>query len=115
MKKEVRSLAVTAVLSALCCMPAYAATQITTVTGDYYATNGCTVRSVAGYGGYGFNQAAASACANYASRYGAVRVTSVRQTSADKVHVYGYVSRGYGSDDFDCSFRSDGRVSDFDL
>jgi hypothetical protein len=55
MKKEVRSLAVTAMLSALCCMPAYAATQITTVTGDYYATNGCTVRSVAGYGGYGFN------------------------------------------------------------
>lgn len=71
-----------------------------------------------GYGGYGygnFGQAAAQACANYASRYGAVRVTSVRQTSSDKVHVYGYVSRGYGSDDFDCSFRSDGRVSDFDL
>ena len=68
-----------------------------------------------GYGGYGFSQAAAGACANYASRYGAVRVTSVRQTSSDKVHVYGYVSRGYGSDDFDCSFRSDGRISDFDL
>lgn len=67
-----------------------------------------------GYGG-GFSQAAASACANYASRYGAVRVTSVRQTSSDKVHVYGLVSRGYGSDDFDCSFRSDGRISDFDL
>jgi hypothetical protein len=68
-----------------------------------------------GYGGGGFSQAAAGACANYASRYGAVRVTSVRQTSADKVHVYGLVSRGYGSDDFDCSFRSDGRISDFDL
>ena len=69
-----------------------------------------------GYGyGAGFSQAAASACANYAARYGAVRVTNVRQTSSDKVHVYGYVSRGYGSDDFDCSFRSDGRVSDFDL
>lgn len=69
-----------------------------------------------GYGGYGnFSQAAAQACANYASRYGAVRVTNVRQTSSDKVHVYGIVSRGYGSDDFDCSFRSDGRVTDFDL
>ena len=68
-----------------------------------------------GYGGGGFSQAAASACANYASRYGAVRVTSVRQTTSDKVHVYGLVSRGYGSDDFDCSFRSDGRISDFDL
>lgn len=66
-----------------------------------------------GYGG--FSQAAANACANYASRYGAVRITSVRQTSSDKVHVYGLVSRGYGSDDFDCSFRSDGRITDFDL
>ena len=68
-----------------------------------------------GYGYGGFSQAAASACANYASRYGAVRITSVRQTSSDKVHVYGLVSRGYGSDDFDCSFRSNGRISDFDL
>lgn len=76
--------------------------------GSSYGGNGY------GYGG-GFSQAAASACANYASRYGAVRVTSVRQTSSDKVHVYGLVSRGYGSDDFDCSFRSDGRISDFDL
>ena len=42
-------------------------------------------------------------------------MTSVRQTSSDKVHVYGYVSRGYGGDDFDCSFRSNGRISDFDL
>lgn len=68
-----------------------------------------------GYGGYGFSQAAANACASYASRYGAVRITSVRQTSSDKVHVYGLVSRGFGSDDFDCSFRADGRISDFDL
>jgi hypothetical protein len=67
-----------------------------------------------GYGG-GFSQAAAQACAGYASRYGAVRVTSVRQTSSDKIHVYGYVNRGFGSDDFDCSFRSDGRISDFDI
>lgn len=55
MKKEIRTLATTAVLSALCCTPAYAATKITTVTNDSSATNGCTVRSVAGYGGYGFN------------------------------------------------------------
>lgn len=77
-----------------------------------------------GYGGYGYNnygygagfsQYAASSCANYASRYGAVRITSVRQTSSDKMHVYGYVSRGYGSDDFDCTVRSNGRVSDFDI
>jgi hypothetical protein len=68
-----------------------------------------------GYGGAGFGQAAANACANYASRYGSVSITSVRQTSSDKVHVYGIVSRGYGGDDFDCSFRSDGRISDFDI
>lgn len=72
-----------------------------------------------GYGGYGygggFSQAAASACANYASRYGAVRITNVRQASSGNMHVYGYVSRGYGSDNFDCTFRPDGRISDFDL
>lgn len=55
MKDGIRSLAIAAMMSALCCTPAYAATKITTVTGDFNATNGCTVRSVAGYGGYGFN------------------------------------------------------------
>jgi len=74
-----------------------------------------------GYGGYGygygggFSQAAAQACANYASRYGAVQITSVRQTSSDKMHVYGMVNRGYGGDNFDCTFRTDGRISDFDM
>lgn len=67
-----------------------------------------------GYGG-GFSQAAASACANYASRYGAVRVTNVRQTDNSRMKVYGYVSRGYGSDNWDCTFRADGRISDFDI
>ena len=82
-------------------------------------TMGSAYGSPSGYGGYGygagFSQAAAQACANYASRYGAVRITNVRQTSSDKIHVYGLVSRGYGGDDFDCSFRSDGRISDFDI
>jgi len=55
MRKEIRSLAIAAVLGAVCSMPAQAATKITTVTNDFYATNGCTVRSVYGYGGYGFN------------------------------------------------------------
>jgi opacity protein-like surface antigen len=43
-----------AALAALSCMPAQAATIITQVTNDWNATNGCTVRSVAGYGGYDF-------------------------------------------------------------
>lgn len=78
-----------------------------------------------GYGGYGYNsygygggfsQAAASACANYASRYGPVQVTSVRQSSSDRMKVYGYTSRGgYSRDNWDCTFRSDGRITDFDI
>jgi hypothetical protein len=63
-----------------------------------------------GYGGGNFSQAAVNACGNYASRYGQVAITNVRQTSNDKVHVYGYA----GNRDFDCSFRSDGRITDFD-
>lgn len=55
MKKGIRSLVTAAVLSALCCMPAYAATKIVTVTNDWTANNGCTVRSITGYGGYYFN------------------------------------------------------------
>ena len=95
----------------------YGADPVSTILGSIGTLGG-------GYGGYGqsgygygggFSQAAAQACANYASRYGAVRVTNVRQTSSDKIHVYGTVSRGYGGDDFDCSFRSDGRISDFDI
>ena len=63
----------------------------------------------------GLSQAAAGACANVASRYGPVRVTSVRQTSYDRVKVYGYAQRGYRTDNWDCTFRSDGRISDFDI
>lgn len=43
-----------AAFAALSCMPAHAATIITQVTNDWTATNGCTVRSVSGYGGYDF-------------------------------------------------------------
>ena len=68
-----------------------------------------------GYGYGGFSQAAASACANVASRYGPVRVTSVRQTSSSRVKVYGYAQRGYRTDNWDCTFRSDGRITDFDI
>jgi hypothetical protein len=68
-----------------------------------------------GGGGGGFTQAAVNACANYASRYGQVQVRSVQQTSSSKVHVYGTASNGYYGRNFDCSFRSDGRVSDFDI
>ena len=68
-----------------------------------------------GYGASGFGQAAVSACANYASRYGRVQVSQVRQTSSTKVHVYGYASNGYSGRQFDCSFSSSGRITDFDI
>ena len=69
-----------------------------------------------GYGGgYGLSQAGAQACASIASRYGPVRVTSVRQSSYDRVKVYGYAQRGYRSDNWDCTFRADGRITDFDI
>lgn len=68
-----------------------------------------------GYGYGGFSQAAAQACASVASRYGPVRVTSVRQTSSSRVKVYGYAQRGFRTDNWDCTFRSDGRITDFDI
>ena len=54
-------------------------------------------------------------CASVASRYGPVRVTSVRQTSSSRVKVYGYAQRGYRTDNWDCTVRSDGRITDFDI
>ena len=43
MKKQIRSLGIAAVMSALCCMPAYAATKIATVLNDSSVNNGCTL------------------------------------------------------------------------
>ena len=68
-----------------------------------------------GYGGSGLSSAAANACASVASRYGPVQVTSVRQSSYSSVKVYGYAQRGYRTDNWDCTFRSDGRITDFDI
>lgn len=63
----------------------------------------------------GFSQAAANACANYASRYGRVSVRNVRQLDANHVKVFGYVNQGYRNEGWDCTVRSDGRITDFDL
>jgi len=68
-----------------------------------------------GYGYSGFSQAAANACGSYAARFGRATVTSVRQSSYDRMHVYGFSNRGYGRDNWDCTFRSDGRITDFDI
>jgi len=50
---KIRSLSLMAI-AALFCVSAYAAVQVTTVSG-MSATNGCTVVSQGGYGGYQFN------------------------------------------------------------
>jgi hypothetical protein len=76
--------------------------------GTGYGTSGY------GYGG-GFSQAAASACGNYASRYGSVSIRNVQQLDANHAKVFGYVRRGYANEGWDCTFRSDGRITDFDL
>lgn len=67
--------------------------------------------------GYGssFQQAAVNACGSYAARYGQVGIRSVRQVSNSTLRVYGTVSNGYSGSNWDCDFRSDGRITDFDL
>ena len=85
-----------------------------TVLGSVLGSTG----SYGGYGGYGtqnFQQAAINACGNHASQYGRVSITDVRQQSSSTLRVYGRVQGNYQSDDFACSFRSDGRITDFDL
>ena len=71
----------------------------------------------AGYSPYGggFSQAAAQACASHASRYGQVSIRNVQQLDGNHVKVFGYVNQGYRNEGWDCTFRSDGRVVDFDL
>ncbi|HET9428875.1 MAG TPA: hypothetical protein VFO69_11000, partial [Allosphingosinicella sp.] len=65
--------------------------------------------------GSGFQQAAVNACGNYAAQYGQVSVRDVRQQSRDTLRVYGLVGSNYGTRNFECSFRSDGRITDFDM
>ena len=67
------------------------------------------------YGFSGMNQAGANACANYASRYGRSSVSRVQQLDANHIKVFGYTSRGLRNEGWDCTYRSDGRITDFDL
>ena len=68
-----------------------------------------------GYGASSFQQAAVNACGSAASRYGQVGIRDARQVSSSTVRVYGVVSNGYSSRSWDCDFRSDGRITDFDI
>ena len=62
-----------------------------------------------------FQQAAINACGQYASQYGQVSIQNVRQASSSTMRVYGVVGSNYGSRRFECDFRSDGRITDFDI
>lgn len=68
-----------------------------------------------GYGSSSFQQAAVNACGAQASRYGQVSIQDVRQQSSSTLRVYGVVGSNYGSRNFACSFRNDGRITDFDI
>jgi hypothetical protein len=68
-------------------------------------------------GGQSFQDAAVEACANEARRYGSVRVSDVRQVSSSTLRVFGTISTSNfgGQRRFDCDFREDGRITDFDV
>ena len=68
-------------------------------------------------GGQSFQAAAVEACANEARRYGSVSVSDVRQVSSSTLRVFGTINTSnYGGQRrFDCDFREDGRITDFDL
>ena len=79
-----------------------------------------------GYGSQNFERAAVDACGAQAQRYGRVSIDDVELRSRSTVRVRGMIEAnagygGYGSygggierRTFDCSFRSDGRITDFD-
>ena len=62
-----------------------------------------------------FEQAGAQACGREASRYGQVNIRQVGQVSDNQVRVVGYVQTNRGSAEFDCSFRSDGQIVNFEI
>jgi hypothetical protein len=69
-----------------------------------------------GYGNQNFQQAAVNSCGQQASRYGRVAINDVRQVSSSTLRVFGTIDTGnYDRRSFACSFRSDGRITDFNL
>lgn len=67
-------------------------------------------------GGSNFQRAAINACGNQASQFGQVQIRDVRQQSRNTLRVFGIVNTNFeGSRNFQCSFRSDGRITDFDI
>ena len=69
-----------------------------------------------GMGGQSFQDAAVEACANEARRYGSVSISDVRSQSSSTLRVSGVIgTSNYDRRSFGCSFREDGRITDFDV
>ena len=70
-----------------------------------------------GMGGQGLQDAAVEACANEARRYGFVNISDVRAQSNSTLRVTGTVDTNNGNNRraFGCSYREDGRITDFGI
>ena len=78
----------------------------------YYGAYG---GSAYGMGGPSFQEAAVESCAVHGQRYGRVSVGGVRQVSGNTMGVYGTVDMNDQRRPFQCHFRSDGRITGFDI
>ena len=58
---------------------------------------------------------AAEACRARASAHGTVNIIDVERRSTSRIIVYGTVGEGQDRRAFDCSFRNDGTIADFNL
>ena len=70
-----------------------------------------------GMGGQSFEGAAVDACTYEARRHGQASVTNVRQVGDRTLRVYGTLqtNNSYQRRTFECDFRDDGRITDFDI
>ena len=69
-----------------------------------------------GYNNQNFERAAVDACGRQASQYGRVSISNVERRDNSMLRVYGRVDDGqYQSRNFACIYRSDGRITEFDL
>lgn len=71
-------------------------------------------RSASGSVNSQFETAAVNACGQQASQYGQVTISNVQQISNDTLRVDGRVGANtYQQRSWGCSFRADGRITDF--
>ena len=119
MKKSVLSIALLGSLSLAGCT-AYGSDPFGSVLGSVLNSGNRYDPYGGGYygqGGPSFQQSAVESCAYQAQRYGRVSVAGVQQVSGDTLRVYGAIDMngGYQRRGFGCSFRADGRITDFDI